>query len=82
MLGNWVKAITDAFGGFLDGIGTAIVDFFKVMVIESSVSSTGVRTFSETGELTVLAQIGLIGIGIGVAMAIVNWARKKVSAAR
>lgn len=81
MLTNWISTITSSFTEFLTGMGSAIVDFFKLMVIESTVTE-GVRTFSSTGELTVLAQIGLIGIGIGVAMGIISWARKKVGAAR
>lgn len=82
MLSNWISTITGAFTEFLDGTGTGIVDFFKVMVIQSSIGSDGVRTFSTTGELTTLAQIGLIGFGISVALGVINWARRKVSRAR
>lgn len=68
MVAEAVKAITDAFTGLLTGIGTGIVDFFDVMVMNSE--GTGLSNF---------ALWAFIFLGVGLALFIVRKITSKVS---
>ena len=70
MVGQIVKAITDAFTGLLSGVGSGIVGTFEALFIKSGAG--------ETTELTTFAIVGLVTLGVGTAWGLVRWLTRKV----
>ena len=68
MVQNMVTSVTDAIGGLLTGVGSAVTDFFDCVVL------------NEAGELSTFAVWTLaflgVGFGFGVVKFITNLVRR------
>lgn len=62
-----INAIVEGFNGLMEGLGSGVPTFFSNLFIDST-----------TGGLTVFATVGLVMIGVGLAIGIARWVIHKV----
>lgn len=62
-----VNSIVEGFNGLMEGLGSGVPTFFSNLFIDST-----------TGGLTVFATVGLVMIGVGLAIGIARWVIHKV----
>ena len=62
-----INAIVEGFNGLMEGFGSGVPTFFSNLFIDST-----------TGGLTVFATVGLVMIGVGLAIGIARWVIHKV----